>query len=322
VSLFKETNQIIGMCGDGANDCAALSIAQVGIALAKTEASIVSPFSAPTGSPYCVVSLLCEGRASLANSFAAFKFIFMYSVIQTMQVMMAYRISSDLSSGEYVLSDFAFCLPLSFWIIRGLALKTLHKTKPPSHVLGFATLGSLIYMMIISFVTLTLLIFVLPSVASSINIPFIPESLAHPPIPAPARVPSPDAALTANSEGEDSPDVTNPHNSQTTMLFFIGTLLYIFIALAISLGAEWRRPLYTHVGLLLTAVALVFTTLFLMFMPLSWDVAGFWSWCEFVELGLNMKLLLIGISLIALVLLLVGEKVLTRASSWFKYDRK
>jgi cation-transporting ATPase 13A2 len=79
------------MCGDGSNDCAALSAAHIGVALSKSEASVaVSPFSAANDSDSTSVGvvkqILCEGRAALTNSFAAFKFIVMYSVIQTIQV--------------------------------------------------------------------------------------------------------------------------------------------------------------------------------------------------------------------------------------------
>jgi len=35
----------VGMCGDGANDCAALKAASVGISLSEAEASIAAPFT-------------------------------------------------------------------------------------------------------------------------------------------------------------------------------------------------------------------------------------------------------------------------------------
>jgi cation-transporting ATPase 13A3/4/5 len=59
----------IGMCGDGANDCGALKTADVGISLSEAEASIAAPFTSAVQTIECVVTLLREGRASMATSF-------------------------------------------------------------------------------------------------------------------------------------------------------------------------------------------------------------------------------------------------------------
>ena len=45
VNLFKAKDLVTGMCGDGANDCAALRAADVGVSLSDTEASIAAPFT-------------------------------------------------------------------------------------------------------------------------------------------------------------------------------------------------------------------------------------------------------------------------------------
>jgi P-type E1-E2 ATPase len=57
------------MCGDGANDCAALKTADVGISLSEAEASIAAPFTSQEQNITCVITLLREGKAALATSF-------------------------------------------------------------------------------------------------------------------------------------------------------------------------------------------------------------------------------------------------------------
>lgn len=45
VKMFRDRGLIVGMCGDGGNDCGALRIAHAGVALSDAEASLVSPFT-------------------------------------------------------------------------------------------------------------------------------------------------------------------------------------------------------------------------------------------------------------------------------------
>jgi len=71
----------VGMCGDGANDCAALKQADAGISLSEAEASIAAPFTSKVQDISCVITLLIESRCSLATTFSGFKFIQMYSLI-------------------------------------------------------------------------------------------------------------------------------------------------------------------------------------------------------------------------------------------------
>ena len=78
------------MCGDGANDCGALKQADAGISLSEAEASIAAPFTSKIQDISCVVTLLREGRCSLATTFSGFKFIELYSLIQYMTVLLLY----------------------------------------------------------------------------------------------------------------------------------------------------------------------------------------------------------------------------------------
>ena len=74
-----ERLQLLGftvlMCGDGANDCAALKAADVGISLSEAEASVAAPFTSGIPDISCVIEVIKEGRAALVTSFSCFKYM-------------------------------------------------------------------------------------------------------------------------------------------------------------------------------------------------------------------------------------------------------
>jgi len=72
---------MVGMCGDGANDCNALKVADIGLSLSEAEASIAAPFTSKVFNIKPVIVLLREGWAALATSFSTFKFIDVYCII-------------------------------------------------------------------------------------------------------------------------------------------------------------------------------------------------------------------------------------------------
>lgn len=98
-SLQEVVEHSIGMCGDGANDCGALKVADVGLSLSEAEASIAAPFTSQVQNISCVVTLLREGRAAMITSFQAFKFIELYSLIQFFSVVMLYSCNANLTDG-------------------------------------------------------------------------------------------------------------------------------------------------------------------------------------------------------------------------------
>jgi len=76
-TLREEFHLTVGMCGDGANDCAALKESNVGLSLSNAEASIAAPFTTSVFEIKTFVKLLTEGRCALVTSFQCFKWMAM-----------------------------------------------------------------------------------------------------------------------------------------------------------------------------------------------------------------------------------------------------
>jgi magnesium-transporting ATPase (P-type) len=77
VSEYVRSGHITLMSGDGGNDCGALKMAHVGVALSDAEASIVAPFTSLDKDIASVVAVVREGRCSLASALASYKFMIM-----------------------------------------------------------------------------------------------------------------------------------------------------------------------------------------------------------------------------------------------------
>merc|ERR1719203_2482938 len=103
VKYFQGRGLIVGMSGDGGNDCGGLRAAHAGLALSDAEASMVSPFS--TGkdgkSLLAMVELIREGRACIATNIATFIYFMTYCFAVTSVRTWAALIGA-LSWGEFV----------------------------------------------------------------------------------------------------------------------------------------------------------------------------------------------------------------------------
>merc|ERR1719310_2321093 len=90
VDKFENLDFVCCFCGDGANDCAALKRASVGISLSELEASVASPFTSKEPNIQCVSKLIKEGRCALMTTFGMFKYMALYSMIQFCSILILY----------------------------------------------------------------------------------------------------------------------------------------------------------------------------------------------------------------------------------------
>lgn len=119
------------MCGDGANDCAALKAADVGLSLSEAEASVAAPFTSRTPDISCVIEVIKEGRAALVTSFSCFKYMCvyaycrhlkfnahvpcraLYSLIQFTTITLLYSFASSLGDFQFLYIDLFIIIPIA-----------------------------------------------------------------------------------------------------------------------------------------------------------------------------------------------------------------
>ena len=141
-SLQKESFTVL-MCGDGANDCGALKVADVGISLSTEEASIAAPFTSKTPDISCVIDVLKEGKSALVTCIQTFKYIILYSLIQFISCTILMFSDSYLSNWEFMASDLFLITPLAFLIPLAPSYHKLTYHRPVSSLFSFPILFSM-----------------------------------------------------------------------------------------------------------------------------------------------------------------------------------
>ncbi|VDM52193.1 unnamed protein product [Angiostrongylus costaricensis] len=162
VNGLQEIGYTVAMCGDGANDCAALKAAHAGISLSDAEASIAAPFTSKVGlfsmlfifisssvhsqvaDIRCVPMVISEGRAALVTSFGIFKYMAGYSLTQFVTVMLLYYISNILTDGQFMYIDMFLITLLAVLFGNTSAYEKLYPTPPPTRLLSAASICSVL----------------------------------------------------------------------------------------------------------------------------------------------------------------------------------
>ncbi|CAJ1416425.1 unnamed protein product [Effrenium voratum] len=154
VKYLQGRGLVVGMAGDGGNDCGGLRAAHAGLALSDAEASMVAPFS--TGRPgtgaakhdislTTVPDLIKEGRACLATNMATFTYFMVYAFLLT-TVRTFFIVLHNLSLGEWVwiTNDIGVGVIMMFFMTQSQALPHLAKFRPTATLLGFRTVSGVL----------------------------------------------------------------------------------------------------------------------------------------------------------------------------------
>ncbi|KAE8999169.1 putative cation-transporting ATPase 13A3 [Phytophthora rubi] len=241
VKMHMEAGAVTGMCGDGGNDCGALRIAHVGIALSDADASVVSPFTSKAKTIQSVVDICREGRCSLATSFASVKFLIMYGVIASTLRLFQWYNATILSEWCFILADGLTLVGLSYVMTLAKPLPDLRDQRPTSSLIGPSTLLSILGQEIINVIFLGAGIHMLTS--QRWYCPFSPDNI--------------DLAKWW---------LLSDNHLATTLFFTIITQQQL-AAWVFSFGSCYRAPIWSNYALVALCAALVGLDVYLLLGP-------------------------------------------------------
>eukprot|EP00873_Tetraselmis_striata_P045781 jgi/Tetstr1/466045/TSEL_010632.t1 len=150
VKQFVERDLIVGMCGDGGNDCGALRVAHAGMALSDAEASVVSPFTSKSKTCVNVVDLLREGKAALHTNLSSYKFLIMYGQLFSVWKLTAFYYGVLPSMLCYLMVDVIAVVGLTYALTCARPTAKLNPERPTSSLFSPTTLASVLGNLIIN----------------------------------------------------------------------------------------------------------------------------------------------------------------------------
>ncbi|KAF5393475.1 hypothetical protein D9757_000675 [Collybiopsis confluens] len=229
------------MCGDGANDCAALKAADVGISLSEAEASVAAPFTSSTPDIGCVLELIKEGRCALVTSFGAFKFMALYSLIQFTTVTLLYSFASSLGDFQFLYIDLFIIIPIAVTMGRSLPYPGIFPKRPSSSLVSKKVLSSIVGQILLT------------GAAQFWAYTWVRGQEWYTPPPSP--------------DPKDDGNQLESTNFENSVLFLISCFQYILAACVFSIGPPYRKPMWTNVLLMLSLIILTSFNLLVLLSP-------------------------------------------------------
>ena len=233
VGAFKKEGFTTLMCGDGANDCAALREANVGVSLSAEEASIAAGFTSQIPDVSCIFELLREGKCSLTTSIQTFKYMMLYSMIQFICVTLLLIYTSYLADFQFLVSDLFIIFPLEWFLAMTHPHSNLTHDYPVSALLSFPVITSIIIQ--------TALVFAFQFGGYQI--------------------------LQKHYEFDNICDFDENENPtpchHNTIFFLLAHFQYLTAALSFSVSKPFREPIYKNLPLMIYLVLVYFYSIWI-----------------------------------------------------------
>ncbi|KAF9237519.1 hypothetical protein BU15DRAFT_88685 [Melanogaster broomeanus] len=241
VERLQTLGYTVLMCGDGANDCAALKAADVGISLSEAEASVAAPFTSNTPDINCVIEVIKEGRAALVTSFSCFKYMALYSIIQFTTITLLYSFASSLGDFQFLYIDLFIIIPVAVSMGRTLPFPKIYPKRPTASLVSKKVLTSLIGQIVIT------------SAVQFITFFWVRRQEWYTP------------PLMDDPNGEDAH--LDPNNYENTALFLVSCFQYILVAAVFSIGPPYRKSMWTNGWLMVSIIGLSLFNILVLLRP-------------------------------------------------------